>query len=153
MTPSQTFDGRDAWSRARRLEIFRYAQELGVEKIKDGPNGIPPKDLMVKVLQSLGHPPPSVPPRSIGAYVDSRSGDTGPTSHKFTGQQTQPPAETVELDALTVLERDWQQHAEPKQELTITDARKECKRLGIKMARTDKLADLKAKLDGKQDAA
>lgn len=141
-------DPRDTWDRARRMEIFRYAQEKGVSAIKDGPSGLPPKDVMVAQLKALGLPPPLVNPRLVGAYADSRSGDTSPNSHHYTGQQTQQPAETVELDALAVLERDWKQQQSAPVAVTITELRKECKRRGIKMARTDNLTTLKAKLNG-----
>ena len=152
MTPGITFDPRDPWARARRIEIFRYAQEKGVTEVVEQM----PKDVMVKRLKAKGIPPPPVPPRSIGAHINPRSGDTSPTSHRYTGQ-TQPKAETVvEVDADEVLERDWQQQSSaPKTDrpMTITEARQECKRRGIKMKRTDNLVTLKAKLDGNKNAA
>lgn len=148
MQVHETIDPRDPWERVRRMEVFRYAQELRVPGIEDR-GGIPPKDLMVAQLKALKIPPPTVPPRTIGA-VDPRMGDTSPDSHHFKGQtQPQRQPETVELTALDVLTRDWQaQQSKPVDQMTITEARKECKARGIKMARTDNLASLKEKLRG-----
>lgn len=146
--PGQTFDPRNPWDRARRIEIVRYAKEQGIAEIDEQM----PKDLMVRRLTALGVPPPSVPPRMIG-IPDARTGDTSPDSHRFTAQQSQP-TELAVLDAADVLERDWQAqrvkpaevNAKPVNE--ITELRKECKRRGIKLARTDNKITLKAKLSG-----
>lgn len=150
MTPSQTFDPRDQWARARRIEVFRYASELGHTKDNYIEEQMP-KDLMVKRLKALGVPPPSVPPRPIGANINSRSGDTSPNSHHYTAGKSQP-VEIAEVDASDVLERDWK--TQPKVEarsvadMSITELRKECKARGIKMARTDNMTTLRAKLNG-----
>lgn len=133
------------------MEVFRYAQEKGVTEIVE----TMPKDLMVARLKARGIPAPSVPPRAIGAHMSPRSGDTTPDSHHYTAKPQ--PTETSELDAASVLEREWQQQQTAPVfdagTASITEVRKELKRRGIKMARTDNMTTLKAKLDGKQDAA
>lgn len=149
MTPTQTFDPRDPWARARRLEVFRHAQENGVTEILE----TMPKDLMVKLLRAKDIPPPSVPPRPIGAHISARSGDTSPDSHHYAGPATVAPTETVVVDADAVLERDWKREQDAVKPsavsaMTITELRQECKRRGIKIARTDNMVTLKAKLDG-----
>lgn len=149
MTPGITFDPRDPWAKARRIEVFRWAQEKGITEIVEQM----PKDVMVNRLKARNIPPPPVPSRMIGAHIDPRSGDTSPTSHRHGGQPQKLAATTVEVDAADVLERDWQQQSAVAAPMNITDMRKECKRRGIKMVRTDNMATLKAKLDGKQDAA
>lgn len=147
MTPTQTFDPRDPWAKARRIEVYRYAREKGIVEI----NEQMPKDLMVERLKALGVPPPSVPPREIGAHINARSGDTSPDSHHYNGSTKAAAPEVVEMNAIEVLARDWkQQQAAPPDvaSMTITQARQECKRRGIKIARTDNMIALKAKLDG-----
>lgn len=144
MTPTQTFDPRSAWDHARRIEIYRYAKEKGITEIVEAM----PKDLMVLRLKALGLPPPPVPQRPIGALIDSRSGDTSPESHHYTGQPQKPVTETVVMDAAAVMERDWQQTQKTPTTMTITEMRQELKRRGIKMKRTDNMAALRAKLDG-----
>lgn len=145
MTPTQTFDPRDAWDHARRLEVYRYAKELGHADITEDL----PKDLMVARLKSRGVKPPTTPLRQIGAHVSARSGDTAPNSHHFDGTQQAPQPETVVMDALAVLERDHQQQKRaPVDGMNITELRQECKQRGIKMVRTDNMVSLKAKLNG-----
>lgn len=149
MTPGITFDPRDPWARARRIEIFRYAQEKGVTEVIEAM----PKDVMVKRLKARGIPPPAVPPRPIGANINPRSGDTSPNSHHYTAQPQKAAEPVSEVDASEVLERDWQQQqANPPladvAAMNITQARQECKRRGIKLKRTDNLVTLRAKLNG-----
>lgn len=123
------------------MEIVRYAAELGIKEIVEQM----PKDLMVKRMKALGVPPPKVPPRPIGS--PARSGDTTPTSHRYEAKEEEK-TETIELSADELLEREWKTREIPIEKMSIGDARKACKARGIKISRTDKLADLKAKLDG-----
>lgn len=62
MTPGQTFDPRDPWAKARRIEIYRHGRVHGATDIQEDM----PKDLMVRRLKARNIPPPVVPPRMIG---------------------------------------------------------------------------------------
>lgn len=57
----------------------------------------------------------------------------------------------VEVDALEDLKRQYQLQVVQEKPQTMTDLRQECKRRGIKMARTDNMQTLRAKLG--KDAA
>lgn len=63
----------------------------------------------------------------------------------------EPAAQVEEVNELTDLERQWNGQKQKPPE-TMGELRSACKRLGIPIKRTDKMTDLKAKLDG-QNAA
>ena len=144
-------DPRDPWQRARRMEVVRYAHELGHSDIVEQM----PKDLMVRILRSRGVPAPSVPPRPIG-NVNPRSGDTSLTSHHYSGPVSEPAQETVTVSAEEILARDWAAHKEAQAaqpvEPSFIQLRQACKAKGIKYLRTDKAAQLKARLRGEDPA-
>ena len=140
LTPTETLDPRDPWKRVRRMEVVRYAAELGIEGITEAM----PKDVSVAILRGKGVPPPSVPPRSIGKNFESRSG-TDLNSHHYNQPQQTKTQQVVEVDADELLMREWKAQQAPK--MSITDARRACKDRKIPFARTDKLTDLMAKLN------
>ena len=140
-------DPRSNLDRARRMELFRFAQEKGLKDIQE----TMPADLMRQILRNKGITSIAIPQRQLGAMQQEF---TTPTSHK-TGAQPprQQPDQVVEVDAVEDLARQWtaQQQpaaAKPVEAMTITEARRECKRRNIKFARTDKLVALKAMLNG-----
>lgn len=153
MTPSQTFDPRDQWAKARRIEVFRYATELGHTK-DDYIQEQMPKDMMVKRLKARNVPPPSVPPRPIGAHISARSGDTSPDSHHYNAAKP-ATSESVSVDAADILERDWKPDLPTADapttdlaKMSIGELRQACKTRGIKLARTDNMVSMREKLNG-----
>lgn len=141
---SKTEDPRGPWAVARRMELVRYAHELGHIDIVEQM----PKELIVKRLQALGVPPPSVPPRPIG-IGNPRSGDTDINSHKYNGAKIKTETERVEISAEDLMEREWSNTIIAQDnfdKMSINELRNECKARGIKLARTDRVEHLKAKL-------
>lgn len=140
----QTFDPRDLWATARRIEVYRHAKEHNVPDISEDM----PKDLIVKRCKAAGLPPPSVPRRPIGS-VDPRIGDTNPNSH-HAGEGSVAKSEEVEtIDADDNLEREWKtQQQKPVNDMNINELRGACKAKGIKLSRRDNMQAMKAKLSG-----
>ena len=136
-------DPRDNLMKARRIELYRFAREKGVTEIVENMPG----ELMRDILRSKGITNIAVPSRQLGTPEQMV---TTPTSHRDGTTEIKQPDKIVEVSAIADLKRQWQQNQEPKQpsEMTITELRKECKRRGIKMARTDNMVTLKAKLNG-----
>ena len=140
-------DPRDAWSKARRMEVVRHAHALGHTDIVEQM----PKDLAVKLLKARGVSPPSIPPRTIAS--GPRSGDTDLNSHRYSGPaQPSVEQETVTMSAEDVLMRDWQAQQEQRKEPTFQELRRMCREKGIPWLRTDTAVQLKAKLRG-EDAS
>lgn len=137
-------DPRDALGKLKRLELFRLAQE---NKITEIPSEQMPGDLMRDILRSKGIHPKSVPNRQLGT---SEPTVTTPTSHRGGAVEVKAPDKIVEVSATADLARQWQQsrEARPVAAMSITELRQECKRRNIKMARTDNMTTLKAKLNG-----
>lgn len=150
-------DPRDNLAKARRKELERFAAENGVNEIDPRM----PADLMRKILRQKGLVNIQPPHRPLGAPADAGASASPVVSN---GQKVD------EVDADSDLMRQWQQDMsqspvapasaqkaaptsneapgpDDKPE-TITDLRKACKARGIKMARTDNMATLRAKLDG-----
>lgn len=142
MQPTVTLDPRDPWALPRRMEIFRYAKELGIAEIVEAM----PKELMVKRLKARGIQPPKVPPRPIGKNLDYRSGDTSPDSHHYNGSPVvaDQTAKTVEIDADDLLEAEWRASQQPKKELGFMEMRSELKKAGVKLNRRWRLPEVKA---------
>lgn len=124
-------DPRDLLSRATRDELVAFAHKNGHVQINEHMT----KPDIVAALRGLGctniriHNRPLGQPHTAGQYGLI---DEAPQSIPV---PVPPKVETVNIDAMNIL-----------------DARKACKSRGIKMARTDNLEKLKAKLRG-QDAA
>ena len=138
-------DPRDALSKARRMELFRFAREKGIAEIEE----TMPADMMRDILRARNVTTIAVPDRPLGAAQQTF---TTPTSHRTTSVIIQPAQEVIpEVSASVDLARQWraqQQQTKPNSELTIIELRQACKARGIKIARTDKMVDLRAKLDG-----
>ena len=128
---SDAFDPRDAWQHARRIELVRYASEIGHPEIVEQM----PKNMIVEKLKALGVPPPSVPLRPLmapGGNYDPRSGDTTPVSHR-TGKA---PIKNIpdEIDADELLAQEWSQK-KPVEQMGWHEMRAELKARGIKIDR------------------
>jgi hypothetical protein len=141
---NKLLDPRGPWARARRIELIRYAAELGIQEISEEM----PKEVIVKILQSRGIQPPSVPPRFVGALADSRSGDTSPTSHHYNGSQVPKIAErAVEINADDLALQEWKKSREKPKELTFNEMRAELKASGVKLDRRWRMAEVRAQLE------
>jgi phage shock protein A len=95
---------------------------------------------MRNILRQKGLTRISIPVRTLGQTIQP---GTSPVA--------QPEQKVDTVNATDDLMRQWatqtpQAPQKPRNE--IVELRKECKQRGIKMARTDKIADLRAKLDG-----
>lgn len=130
-------DSRDDLQAARRIQIFDYAKRNGITEIEEWMPG----DAMQAILRRKGINSIGVPRKPLGTSPDAPA----------PGQKVDVVDATDDLlrQAKAQRERDLaeQKRAEkPRNE--INALRLECKRLGIKTARTDRIADLKAKLNG-----
>ncbi len=142
-SPSEIIDPRGSLEKARRLELYRFAVENKVSEIKE----TMPADLMRGILRSKGLTNIAVPNRELGTMQPTY---TTPNSHRSGQAQPRRPDVIATVDAEADLAKQWAaQEAATKavSSMTITELRQECKRRGIKMARTDKMTDLRAKLN------
>ena len=148
---NKIIDPRDPLSKARRMELFRFAQDNGISDIQE----TMPADMMRDILRSRNVTSISVPDRPLGSAQQTF---TTPTSHKTTGGVIQPAQEVIPVVSASVdVARQWlaqqsqpqpPQPTKPNSELSIIELRQACKARGIKIARTDKMTTLRAKLDG-----
>jgi hypothetical protein len=137
-------DPRGPLQKARLSELQRFAKEEGVQYHPEmGAEEIR------QILIAAGKTNISVPPRLLGQFQQNPT----PTSHRFNQTPVpQKPVETVSWAADLARQRAQEIKDAAPSEMTITQVRQACKAKGIKISRTDKLVDLKAKLNG-QDAA
>lgn len=131
---SKTYDPRDQLEKARRKELERFAEANEVKDIVPGM----PAALMRNILRARGLTRIDIPQRVLG---QNQVGSA-------------PPPVVAESDGQTLsadddLMRQWQTTEKPKSGSTeMRELRSECKKRGIKMKRTDKLVDLRAKIHG-----
>lgn len=146
--PGRFTDPRDNLQQARLIVLQRFAAKNGIEipeKLRDSA-------IMIRqILRERGLTRIAIVHRPLDRPGSARIGedeDGFPSS----GQAMQQPEPTTvqETDAEGDLRRQLmaapQVSARPRNE--ITELRKECKAKGIKISRTDKKPDLRAKLDG-----
>lgn len=139
------------------MELFRFARDRGVAEIVEVPGqGLPPATLMRKILRSQGITDIATPDRQLGAIQQST---TTPTSHRNGGDVSQKtPDKVVEVDADDDLARQWMSQTgahrtefvqiPPVAKMTIQELRRACVARGIKLARTDNMISMRAKLGG-----
>ena len=133
MLLSRIDDPRDTLERASRDELFFFAQERGVTEIEQNMPAI----LMRKILRQKGLNSINIPNRPLGANPGVVIAD--------------PQEKVPEMDADAALEEQWRQSKEAPKDVSkmgMQELRSECKRRGIKMARTDNLKTLREKLVG-----
>lgn len=138
-------DPRGPLQKARLSELQRFAKEEGVQYHPEmGAEEIR------QILIAAGKTNISVPPRMLGQFQPNPT----PTSHRFNQTPVpQKPVETVSWASDLARQRAQEvKDVTPVVEMTITQVRQACKAKGIKISRTDKMVDLKAKLNG-QNAA
>ena len=135
-------DPRDLLDMATRVELYRFAERNGVNEIVNFPGpGLMPKMLMLRVLRGKGLTRIDIPPRPLGGMRPETSQSA----------QNVPATDATE-DLMRQFEQQMAQQAPEKPTNGIAALRAECKQRGIKIARTDKKADLEAKLNG-EDAS
>lgn len=130
-------DPRDTLERASRDELFFFAQSRGVSEIEQNMPAI----LMRKILRQKGLYAINIPNRPLGANPGVLAPD--------------PQEQIPQMNADEALEEQWRQsktEAKDVSKMGMGELRSECKRRGIKMARTDNLASLRAKLSGETTA-
>ena len=136
-------DPRSNLQRARRYELFKFARANGVREITEDM----PADIMREILRNkrLTNIRPSAKP--LGAIGANSAG----------GQPDNTPA--PQINATEDLMRQYMASKAPPpadaprkfSEMTIGELRVECKRLGVKMERTDNMAKLRAKLAAREN--
>lgn len=132
----------DPLERARLGELQNFAKESGVEF--DASYGAP---VIRELLRRAGKTNIKPPDRQLGSIHQPA---VTPTSHKAGSAPAPKREEIPTVNALDNLLA--QQMVKSSDQMTITELRQACKAKGIKLARTDNMVTLKAKLDG-QDAA
>lgn len=129
-------DPRDALAKARRYELLKFAKANGISEITESMPAI----LMRKILRGRGLTRIAIPPRILGQVNQSRSAEAAPVSSD----------QVPEIDAEADLARQFGQAAvttpKPVAEMSINDLRAAVKAKGLKIARTDTMESLRAKL-------
>lgn len=130
-------DPRGNLEKASRYELAQLAKKLGFTDITYDT----PQPLQVKLLRQRGITDIDIPERVLG--------DIRPLVYNT--DQVQPvKAQKTEAKSMTadeLLEQEYrQQQPKTPAEMSMTELRSECKRRGIKMARTDNLKTLREKL-------
>lgn len=126
-------DPRDALQKARRYELLQFAKAHSVTDIVPGM----PANLMRRILRERGLTHINVPPRPLGVV----GGNATPQD---------APATQVNADDDLMRQYTMQKSVD---DMTIGELRSEAKRRGIKQKIGESRDSLKAKLNGKQDAA
>ena len=143
MIPRGVEDPRDNLEKATRWELYDFAKAVGCTEVREPM----PAMLAVQILRGRGFVNIRIPDRPLGQV-------------SVIGKDpfSQPATQTV--DALADMARQFEQEQKtrdipsvPIEGMKGNELRAECKRRGIPMKRTDTMQDLKAKLNGKQDAA
>ena len=140
-------DPRDALSKARRIQLSRFAEARGIAEIQP----TMPAELMRQILRGKGI-------TTIGVVAPPLGGqniETGTDGDQSGGVEVNATADLAKqwaaqqaAEALETTEPDPIQKSPPKVYNEMNDLRAQCKERGIKCARTDKIADLRKKLDG-----
>lgn len=130
-------DPRGNLEKASRYELAQLAKRLGFSDITYDT----PQPLQVKMLRSRGVTDIDIPERILG--------DIRPIVYNTDAVQP-VQAKKTEAKSMTADELLEQEYQKPKTpaEMSMTELRSECKRRGIKMARTDNLKTLREKLGG-----
>lgn len=119
-------DPRDSLQKASRYELCQVAKSHGISEITYG-CGLK-LDQMVEILRERGITSITIPERPLGVYK--------PVVYD---------ADTVSSPGAKIAPVE---KAAPVPDMSIKELRSECKRRGIKMARTDNLVTLREKLSG-----
>jgi hypothetical protein len=139
-------DPRSNLEKASRYELAQLAKKMGFTDITYDT----PQPIQVKMLRARGVTNIEIPDRILG---DSRplvynTDQVAPAAPKETEAKSMTADELLEAQYRNELSA--KEIKEPD-EMSMTELRSECKRRGIKMARTDNLKTLREKLG--QDAA
>jgi len=138
-------DPRGSLEKASKYELWQLAKKLGFADITYEM----PQPLQAKMLRERGITEIDIPERVLG---DSRPTVYNTDKVEASKSVPQVPSETRSMTAEELLELEFRQQKAVKVEMTMTEMRKECKRLGIKMVRTDNLHTLREKLRGENAA-
>ncbi len=127
-------DPRDLLEKATRDEIFDFAVAQGVAEITEDMPAI----IMRNILREKKKTNIKIPDRPLGA---------NPGVELIKARESMQETETVpEVNADDDLMRQYQTSKVEPQSMTMGQLRAECKRRGIKMARTDNMQTLREKL-------
>lgn len=137
-------DPRDALEKATRDELVQFAHAKGQSDISE----MMPAVVIRKTLRERGLTNINIPNRPLGAYTNSAK-LFGLVDGPPVPPQSQPQQQKA-LDADELLMAEWKnkQESPAVESMTMGELRAHCKRVGIKMARTDNMETLKAKLRG-----
>lgn len=120
-------DPRSGLERASRYELCQLAAANGITEITYE-CGLDLKSI-IEILRSKGVHSIKVPDRPLGIYKPV-----------LLGLEDQPRTEPVKSEPVKM--------DKPVKQMSMTELRSECKRRGIKMARTDNMNTLREKLRG-----
>lgn len=134
-------DPRDALSKARRDELWRFAKANNVAEIND-PNM--EAILMRDVLRRRGITNIRIPNRPLGTL-----------SPNHRPQATKQPQNSIDTDATDDLWKQYQARKDsqqippspPLKDMGINELRAECKRINIKLERRDNMQSLREKIE------
>lgn len=135
-------DPRSNLEKASRYELAQLAKKLGFDDITYDT----PQPLQVKKLRERGVTDINIPERILG--------DSRPLVYNTDKVEKAPakPTEARSMTAEELLEQEFNaDRPKTPAQMGMTELRSECKRRGIKMARTDNLRTLREKLE--QNAA
>ncbi len=121
-------DPRDNLGKATRYELCQAAKHHGITEFNYGTDDITLED-MIAILRRHGIRDITIPNRILGDY-----------------RPTVINAESVKSEKVVAAEP-----AKAASDMSMTELRSECKKRGIKMARTDNMTTLREKLE--QNAA
>lgn len=130
-------DPRDTLEKARRMELFKFAQANGVTDIT---HDWAAKDMRTR-LRQLGLTNIPIPERVFGMPEPVRMLNSSGKPAQISAPKTVAPAPPVPVTP--------SQPAQPYEQMTRAELAKTCKARGISMARTDKKEMLMEKLRGK----
>lgn len=135
---NRIIDPRDSLEKARQSELVAFARQNNVTEVRhDMPAILIRKILRAKRLTNI-----MVPPRPLGVPSGAAISDNGSAAGidasddlaaQYAAQKPAPTRPTSD-------------------KMSITEARRACKDRGIPFARTDKLTELMAKLNGENTA-
>jgi hypothetical protein len=147
-------DHRDCLEKATRWELFQFASERGVTEIDQKMPAILMRQILrARNVTNIETQFPFLTRRTIGQQRGVNA----------TNPQNNPNAKVAEIDATQELMRQWRnEQARDVQPPIVEQAKRavnpmaelraECKRRGIKITRTSKMEDLRAKIDGENSA-
>lgn len=144
-------DPRDSLDKARLPELLKFAADQGVEI----PKQFQDKAIIIRqILRQRGLTRINIPNRVLGnPYANDAIVPDGPKQEINMAEDLMRQVMAGDAQVVPVHPSFKEDIEKAKTVPVIVELRRECKARGIPFDRKDKAADLRAKLNGKQDAA